>query len=299
MAALLPCAIGVDIGGTNLRAARVRSDGSVAERRATAVAGGPRAIVEQVVSAAAELMDPGVVAIGLGVPGRVDAARRSMVSGGYVDLSGHDPTGLLERRFGRPVVLDNDVGMALEGERACGAARGESDVVMLTIGSGIGGALLTNGRRLRGRGNAGQLGHVCIAADGPPCACGGRGCLEAMAAGPALHRLMEEAGFASGTRVEQVLAAPDGDGARTRVLGTWADALRRGIDSIVAVADPALVVLGGGLGGAAVRALEIAGPSRSPWLRRPVVPASLGDDAGIIGCALTALAAARSSEELS
>jgi glucokinase len=296
MAGSLPCAIGIDLGGTNLRAARVRSDGTVEERRAEAVAREPAAILGQILAAAGDLVAPGVVAIGLGVPGRVDLASRRMVSGGYVDLSAHDPVGLLEREFGRPVLMDNDVGMALVGELSCGAARGHDDVAMLTIGSGIGGALLSGGRRLRGLGNAGQLGHVGVAADGPPCACGGRGCLETLAAGPALGRLIEAAGFAPGTRIEHVLAASDAGGARTRVLAPWAEALRRGIDGIVAVADPALVVLGGGLGAAAAQALESRGPSPSPWFRRPVVPAALGDDAGIVGCALAALAEAGVAE---
>jgi glucokinase len=176
--------------------------------------------------------------------------------------------------------------MALLGESHFGAARGLAHVVMLTVGTGIGGALMEGGAIVRGRGTAGELGHVTVDMNGLPCVCGRRGCLETASSGTALGRLIAAAALPATTTVEELLA---GDDAVTRaILEAWARPLRAGIDSIAASFDPQCVILGGGLGAAACRAL--AGfPAVSHWYQYEVRPAALGARAGVIGAALAAL----------
>ncbi|MBB3999439.1 ROK family protein [Aureimonas pseudogalii] len=286
-------AIGIDIGGTHMRAARVTLDG-VIEARARAPSGrDPQLVLRRIEELIAEIDDASVVRIGIGVPGRVDFEAGRVLSGGYVDLSGIDLADRLTGRFGRPVVIDNDCSMALVAEAAVGAARGARHVVMLTIGTGIGGAILDSGRIARGRGAAGQLGHVIVDPAGRACLCGRHGCIETVSSGTALGVHIREAGLpATVTANELLTRRAEGDDAARRVLEAWAAPLRLAIDSLVAVHDPELVVLGGGLGEAASAALAgIEAPAS--WYASPVVPARLGDDAGVIGAALATPPAAR------
>ncbi|MBB3950768.1 ROK family protein [Aureimonas jatrophae] len=279
-------AIGIDIGGTHLRAARVAPDGAIEARARASSDRDPAVVVERIAHLIEAVDQPGVVRIGIGVPGRVDFASGRVLSGGYVDLSGTDLRGLLEARFGRPVVVDNDCSMALVAESAVGAARGRHSAVMLTIGTGIGGAVMDEGRIVRGRGAAGQLGHVGVDPAGRPCLCGRRGCVETVSSGTALGVHIREAGLPPETTAAELLGRrADGDAKARAVLMSWAGPLRLAIDSLVAVHDPEVVVLGGGLGAAAAAALDgIEVPAS--WYHSPVVPAQLGDDAGVIGAAL-------------
>ena len=179
--------------------------------------------------------------------------------------------------------------MALVAEMATGAAQGADDVVMFTIGTGIGGAVVLDGKIVRGRETAGQLGHLTVRHDGLPCACGRRGCVETTSSGTALGRLIAEAGLPKGTLADSLFERDAaGDAVIGRLLDAWALPLRAAIDSMVAAVDPELVLLGGGLGNAALRALARA-PALSPWYQCPIVAAQLGDDAGVIGGAVSAL----------
>ncbi|WP_082652761.1 ROK family protein [Aureimonas sp. AU12] len=279
-------AIGIDIGGTHLRAARVTLGGVIEARARAPSARDQQVVLDRIEEMIAELDDASVVRIGIGVPGRVDFEAGRVLSGGYVDLSGIDIADRLTGRFGRPVVIDNDCSMALVAEAAVGAARGARHVVMLTIGTGIGGAVLEAGRLARGRGAAGQLGHVIVDPAGRPCLCGRYGCVETVSSGTALGVHIREAGLTPDVTASELLARrAAGDEAARHVLHAWAAPLRLGIDSLVAVHDPEFVVLGGGLGEAACAALAgIEAPAS--WYASPVVPARLGDDAGVIGAAL-------------
>ena len=187
-------AIGIDIGGTRLRAARIR-DG-VIEARATAPSSpDPQVVLRRVLDLVTEVRTPEVVALGIGVPGQVHAHTRRVLSGGYVNLSGLDFTAEVESATGLPVTIENDATMALLGEAAHGAAKGLQNVVMLTIGTGIGGAILDGGRVLRGSGSAGQLGHICVDPHGRPCVCGRVGCVETVSSGTAFATHLAEAGL--------------------------------------------------------------------------------------------------------
>lgn len=282
-------AIGVDIGGTNLRAARVAADGAVLARSRAPSAAEPEAVLERLVALVAEVDDPSVSAIGVGVPGRVDFARREVLSGGYVDLSQVALAQRLEARFARPVVIDNDASMALVAEARLGAGRGARHLALLTIGTGIGGGLMENGRIVRGRATAGQLGHIPVDPHGPPCLCGRRGCVEPMSSGTALGRLVREAGLPEGTTADGLLArAEAGDAVAAGVVAAWAGPLRRAVDALVSALDCERVILGGGLGREAAAAVSRL-PEESRWYRADVVAATLGDDAGIVGAALAAL----------
>jgi glucokinase len=146
-------AIGIDIGGTRLCAARV--SGGVIEARAVADSSrDPSVVMARLLDLVAQLRDDTVRALGIGVPGQAQAATRRVLSGGYVDLSGFDFAAGIETATGLPVTIENDATMALLGEAAYGAARGQANGVMLTIGTGIGGAVLELGQVLRGRGSA-------------------------------------------------------------------------------------------------------------------------------------------------
>jgi glucokinase len=281
-------ALGIDIGGTRLRAARVR-DGVIEARASAPSARDPAMVTARCLSLVEQVRSPDVTALGIGVPGQVHAAERRVLSGGYVDLSGFDVAGQVETATGLRVVLENDATMALLAEAAQGAAAGCATVVMLTIGTGIGGAILERGRVLRGIGAAGQLGHIVIDPLGRPCVCGRIGCVETVSSGTAFGVHLAEAGLPPGTRAEDLLARHDAP-ARA-VIDAWARPLRAAIDSLVTVINPDCVVIGGGAGAAAVAALETV-PPRASWFAAPVRAAHLGDDAGVIGAALAALRAA-------
>lgn len=282
-------AIGVDIGGTNVRAARIERSGRLSGHVAVRTDSAP-SVAELVLDLCAGLMADDVTAIGIGIPGRLDR-EGTILSAGYVDLAGVPLGTVVEQAIGRPTVLANDASMALRAELAVGAASSARDVVMFTVGTGIGGAVAIDRTVAHGRGNAGQLGHLGLDPDGPACKCGRRGCSEMLASGTALNRLMAEAGLPVGTTAEWLLAHWQDDARANAALERWARAWRDAIDTVVAVLDPELVVLGGGLGSAAVSAIEACHPATSPWFTCAVMPALLGDEAGVIGAGLRALEA--------
>ena len=285
----MPSSIGIDIGGTKLRAARVRAGVIMARASADSARDG-REVLARVLDLVAQVRDETVVALGIGVPGQVQAASRRVLSGGYVDLSGFDFVTELESATGLPVTIENDATMALLGEAAYGAARGQQNVVMLTIGTGIGGAALEQGQILRGRGAAGQFGHLCVDPKGRICVCGKVGCVETVSSGTAFGVHLAEAGLPTTTRAQDLLAR--GDATARAVIHAWAAPLRIAIDTLIATCNPDCVVIGGGAGDAAVAALASV-PARASWFDASVVAAHLGDDAGAIGAAHAALQARR------
>ncbi len=278
-------AIGVDIGGTHLRAARVAPDGRILARALRPSSADPETVLTQVLGLVGAVGGPQVAAIGVGVPGQVRRGR--VLSGGYVDLSSVDLAGAIGAATGLPVTLDNDGNMALAGEAAFGAARGLGSAVLLTIGTGIGGGILDGGRVLHGAGVAGQLGHVVVVPGGRACVCGRRGCVETESSGTALGRHVAEAGLGIGTGAEALLA---GGAREAAVLEAWVAPLRAAIETLAAALNPDAVILGGGLGGAAVKALARR-PFAASWFAASVVAAALGADAGLVGAAVSALPA--------
>lgn len=281
-------AIGVDVGGTNLRVARVGVDGVAHETRSTRTDGNSKDALAKIITLSRELDTSAVVGIGIGVPGRVDVQERRVLSGGFLDLSGFALATAVEAAIGKPVILDTDANFALLAEWRYGAARGTDNAVMLTIGTGIGGSAIVDGRILRGMRCASQFGHMTVEHGGRLCVCGRRGCVETTSSGTRLGQLMREAGLPSSMRAEAVVeAAEAGESLSRDIVVRWAVPLRSAIDSLVASLDPGRIVLGGGLGAAAARALSFA-PAESPWYQADVVPAILGDTAGVVGGAWAA-----------
>ena len=253
-------------------------------------------------------------AIGVGLPATMDRADGIAVASRHLPIAGFGFRDWLAADAGLPVYVDNDATLALLAEHRRGAARGALDALLLTIGTGIGGGLMTSGRLVHGAyGAAGEPGHMTIDADGPPCRgdCPGRGCLEVYVSGPALAEMGYEYAAkgpdynlgrmldANGelTAADVVHAARVGDPGAYEALMRMGEKLGIGLASLVNLLDPELVVIGGGLGSDAnelliepaervvrERALEPAASAVR------IVPAELGEEAGMIGAALLALA---------
>lgn len=281
-------AIGLDVGGTRIRAARVDETGRILDKRIIEGTRDPRQALARFETLIAELDTPDVAAIGIGVPGRVDTRTGDVLSGGFLNLAGIDVRSALAERFSRPVAISNDCSMALIGEARAGAGLGLANIVMLTIGTGIGGAAMLDGRIVTGSQAAGQLGHLVVKHDGLACVCGQRGCVEMYSSGTSFARLVGEFGLKSGYRCEEALADAVQDATARHLIEAWAAPLRAAISTLSAAFDPDVLLLGGGLGGRALAALDFVADA-GHWYRTPVAAAALGDDAGVIGAALAGL----------
>lgn len=284
-------AIGVDVGGTKIAAAAVAGDQILARRQLQTDAQAPSAIVAAVTKVVLELRAaaPAAVAVGVGAAGLVDLDGRIVAAPhiAWTDLPLRD---MVADRVGLPVVVDNDANVAAWGEYVHGAGAGRGDQVLLTIGTGIGGGLVLGGRLYRGANGFGaEIGHMLVDADGPPCACGARGCFETLASGGAI-------GAETG---EEALRGDAEAVARVAEAGRW---LGIGCASLINIFDPDIVIVGGG---AAARLGELLlAPARASLDNAvmyadvraipPLVSASLGADAGVVGAAALAAAATRS-----
>jgi glucokinase len=289
-------AIGVDIGGTKILAGVVARDGSVVRRHERPT---PQDAQEHVLAeleaAVAELMDDSVAAVGFGAPSPIDQARGVVVHCVNMPLENAPLRDRMHERFGVPVGLDNDANAAAIGEWQAGAARGVDDVVMLTLGTGVGGGVISGGAAFRGWNGAGaELGHVVIVHDGRPCqgACTGRGHLEAYASGSAATKAAHEALGQSVDAHRLVELADGGDVKATEVLAEVGRYLGSGIGSFVNIFGPQIVVLGGGFGVAAYH--HLTRPVEEVVRREALEPmrstvrlarAELGAEAGLIGAA--------------
>ncbi|MCE6075885.1 ROK family protein [Agrobacterium vitis] len=280
--------IGIDVGGTNMRAAQISPEGEIIRKTSVTGSRDPSKAVTLIKSLIHEMDGESATAIGIGIPGRVDGWTGEIISGGFLNLSGCDLQSEMSSTYGRPVTVANDCSMALIGEARVGAARGMNSSVMLTIGTGIGGAVMENGRIVNGRRCAGQLGHLVVNLHGQPCPCGQRGCIETESSGTALQRHLFEAGYAPETRFETLLTlAESGDETALRVMVAWAAPLKSAINTLSAAFDPDVVLLGGGMGKAALAALNFL-PHSETWYEADIRAARLDDDAGVIGCGLAA-----------
>jgi len=318
-------AIGVDVGGTKVVTGLIDGDGEVAAdqvaqtpHRSTA----PRVVEDVIVAAVnalvaaaeADDIDPSIdyatLPIGVGAAGWIDSDRATIRFAPHLNWRDEPLALRLQARLGTAVTVENDANAAAWAEYRYGAARGESRVVMLTLGTGIGGGMVFDGALERGRhGMAGEFGHMTVVPGGRKCECGNWGCWEQYASGPALRRealealkrggpdavpmraaMRAEGGTVTGEMVTALAAA--GDPVATDVVTTVGQWLGGGLANLVAALDPGLIVIGGGVSTAGELLL---GPTRRALAshlsgrgHRPVPPvlgASLGPRAGMVGAA--------------
>lgn len=291
-----PATVGCDIGGTRTKTTVLRADGHVLAERTAPTPPDVRARIGGFVAEQVDAVGsvPAGVPVGVVVPGIVDedaGVATWSANLGWRDL---DVVAAVGAVAGRPVVLGHDVRAGLVAEVELGAARGERDVLFVPLGTGIAAGVMVDGVVLRARGWAGELGHAVVEPGGPACACGGHGCLEAVASASGLARRYAAESGAVGpvTSVDVIARASTGDDVAARVWQLAVAGLAQVLSLTCAATGIRLVVLGGGLANAGDGLLE---PLRAALaVRASVVPAprvvraALGDRSGSIGAALRA-----------
>jgi glucokinase len=315
--------VGIDIGGTKIAGSAVTAEGEI---KHTARRGTPAQDVDAITAAVVEIVgeltgrssDDGdrVTTVGVACAGFVDATGSTVLFAPNLAWRDEPLRERLEQATGLPVLLENDANAAAWGEFRFGAAREADDMLLVTVGTGVGGGVVSDGHLLRGaHGVAAEIGHIRVVPDGHRCGCGNRGCLEQYASGSALVREARELVRGGSPHAAALAARCDGDPEKLQGrmvtdaaqqgdpaavelledLGRW---LGEGLASLAAVLDPAVIVVGGGVAGAGDLLLD---PARAAFGRHltgrghrpvpPLVPALLGNDAGVVGAA--DLAAAR------
>jgi glucokinase len=306
-------AIGIDVGGTKVLGGVVTDSGEIlaTARRDTPREGG-RALTEAIANVATELSQQHPVdSIGISAAGFISSDRQTMLATPNIsNWNGVNLVNELTEILHKKVVLENDANAAAWGEFKFGAGRGRNDLMMLTLGTGVGGGLIIDGNVFRGAfGIGAELGHMRLIPDGQLCGCGIRGCLEQYASGSALMRHAREAidaspflarnllergdGTIEGLKGQHITdAARDGDPVAIAAFNTMANYLGAGIASLCAVIDPSCIVLGGGVidagelfltptREAALRLIPFSGKHPYP----EIVAAELGNHAGLVGVA--------------
>ena len=305
--------IGVDVGGTKVLGGVVDESGTVVKtaRRDTPGEGGA-ALTQAIADVAKELMAQFTVdSVGVSAAGFVSSDRKTMLATPNIaGWNGVDLDYQLTSLIGLPVVIENDANAAAWGEARFGAGRGKRHMLMLTVGTGIGGGIVVNGELYRGAfGTAAEIGHIRVVPEGHLCGCGARGCFEQYGSGNALMRHAREAIAASPDIARNILArgdgtlegltgkaitdaARDGDAVALAAFNTTAQWLGAGIATLSVILDPECVVIGGGVIDAGDILLE---PTRAamvrymPFARKhpypEIIGAQLGNEAGLVGVA--------------
>ncbi|MHB8170239.1 MAG: ROK family protein [Thermincolia bacterium] len=299
-----PHIIGMDLGGTNIKAALLDQQGNILAKKEipTQADQGSEAVIDRMVGLAKGLHPQGgsVLGVGIGIPGVLDYSNGKVIFAPNIHWRDVAVKALMEEKLGLPVYLDNDANAAALGEKWCGAARGGQNVVVVTIGTGIGGGVIVNGRIYRGSGgSAGEIGHTVVMENGPQCNCGKKGCLETLTAAPAIVRMAGEAvgagkspllaGLTTIEAKDVFAAASKGDLGALEVVEKAAYYLGMSIANVVNLLNPELVVVGGGVARAGEMLFKPLRKRVREWaLEVPaetaqVIPAQLGNDAGSVG----------------
>jgi glucokinase len=304
--------IGVDLGGTKMLVGALDGTEVLWESREASTGQSEDELVDLLVREVGEAhaARAGAAAVGLGIPATIDHERGVAVSAVNLPLADLPIRDLVSERVGLPVFVDNDANVAALAEHLFGAARGAEDVVMLTIGTGIGGGLILGGEVYRGATGAGaELGHTVIDINGPPCQgnCPGRGCVETLASGTAIGRegkaaaesdpdsvlatMLAEGHPIDGRAVTE--AALGGDPTAVAVFDLVGTRLGAALVTFANIFEPEVIVVGGGVMAAGDLLLDPArrtlkGRALRPMNEIPVVAAALGPDAGMIGAAALA-----------
>jgi len=304
-------AVGVDVGGTRIAAGLVERKGRIVkDAKRLTPKNGPFAVIDGIIDLVEEvcsgIQHSEMAGVGIGLPAQVDFLRQEVEFCTNLPLAGVDVRSLTMSRTKAEVTIDNDGHLAALGEARYGAAKGVRDFLMITLGTGVGGAMFLDGEPYRGnRGLGGEIGHMVIDLDGPMCPCGGRGHLEAFLGRAAIAERGREAakaftgraildaagGDADKITAEAVLiAASGGDPVARGVLLDCGIILGRALVGFVNMLNPKLIVVGGGVGESAdflvSRAEEVMqGEALAGRRDVKVVQAVLGNDAGILGAA--------------
>ena len=306
-------AVGIDLGGTFMKGAVISDDGSIVvkDEIATQAEKGPRDVLLRMESFVRDLARRAALAasalqgVGIGIPGFIDDQTGVAVE--VVNMGWRNVTvrPVLAERLAIPVFMDNDANVAALGEAWVGAGRGRASALCVTLGTGVGGGIVLDGRVLRGANTmAGEIGHIVMEPDGAPCNCGNRGCLETISSATGVVRLARQAiadgvrsslGRADFTAADVFAAAARGDEAAKRAVEHAIETLGRGLASGANILNPEVIVVGGGMSKAG-DALFV--PLRAAFSRYVlprvaevvvVLPATLGNDAGVVGAAKLAL----------
>ncbi len=304
--------IGVDLGGTNIRGAVVDTDGNIQLRleSKTPRTGSADDIAGAVVGLINDLkaFDPNIAGVGLGLAAVVNIRRNHISnSANLQQLDGFDFASVLSGRTGLPVILENDATAATIGEHWLGGGKGSEHMICITLGTGVGGGVIANGKVIYGAdGNAGEIGHICMDPDGPPCGCGSNGCLEQYASAVAIARLIRE-GLPSnpGSRLNKIADITPKDVFEAGVandpfalsiftsFGRW---LGIALGGLVNVFNPEVMVITGGVSAAwdlfiGETLKQVRQRAwKQPAERAKIVRGQLHGDAGILGAAKKAIA---------
>ena len=305
--------IGIDVGGTNLKAGLVREDGQILAVERTPLAfenpeqfARTLAQLGQSVLHQAGIPASDVVSAGIGIPGAVTGG--DILYTCNIPLRDVPLSRLFRQHLDVPVLLENDANCAAVGEWLCGAGRGTQQFIVVTLGTGVGGGLILNGKLYSGSGMVGEVGHMVIQHGGAPCNCGRRGCWEAYASATGLIRMTREAMEAHPESLLHTVAAQSGcvegrtafdaavqgDETALALCRDYVSYLAAGVTNLINILQPEAVAIGGGVAAAPDGLLftplrEIVErecyPRHTGQIPR-IVRAELGNDAGIIGAAL-------------
>ena len=293
--------LGVDIGGTSVKIAALDSNFKLTEKLRFPT--GENATSEEIMSNLIEhcrefIEKYEIEAIGVGSAGGIDPKKGLVVTAGNLPFRNEPVVQKLHDAFGIPVYIDNDGTCALIGERAAGECKGCVDTLIITLGTGVGGAVIMDSRIMRGRNNrAGELGHFTIDRNGPLCECGLHGCLERYVSATALIEAVEKAVEENPSSLLAKLALNGIDGKTafdakeqgceiaSKILDEYGHALAIGVDSLTHIFQPETIVIAGGIANQGQALLDILAPHRVTSRSR-VVTTSLNGDGGIIGAAL-------------
>lgn len=307
-------AVGIDVGGTRIAAGLVERKGrTIKEAKVLTPKGGPFAVVDAIIELVEQVsagVHPSEIAgIGVGLPAQIDFTRQSVEFCTNLPLAGVDVRALIMSRVRQQATIDNDGNLAAFGEFRYGAAKGIRDFLMITLGTGVGGGMFVAGEPYRGaRGLGGEVGHMVLQMDGPPCPCGGRGHIESYLGRPAIaamgrelaksfkgRAILEQAGgdIETITAEDVIKAALLGDDPATSLLMDSGVVLGRALSGLVNLLNPQMIVVGGGVGEACGFMVEraaqvIAEESLAGRRDVRVVQAELGNDAGLLGAAALA-----------
>ena len=310
-----PFLIGVDLGGTNLKTGLVNMDGNILKKVVTDTGGGKDVVLEQIVNSIKNIISNSgkdkseITGIGIGTPGLVDSEKG--IIRGLTNIEGFENVHMkeyVESALNIPTFIDNDVNVMAYGELKCGAGKDAMNIVCLTLGTGVGGGIIIDGKIYRGSSlSAGEIGHIPVNVDGPKCICGGRGCLESYIGRDRIIKRTIEKLTQRKESIIPKLAAGDlkkitpkiiyeaavaGDMLAIEIWRETAQYLATALAGIINVLNPELIVIGGGIANTGKYLFD---PLRDmikkrifPFLaeKTRIVCAQLGEEAGMIGSAM-------------